>query len=281
MRMEQASSVPRPCFLFRRTCSIGSASPESGGAQAADSGGACTSRDVTAARRSTYSRSQFVQAAAAHVHDEGREGATALVARPYLEPRPAHGVEANEITGAVQVPVSACCSRMVSAAVHAASSLCAGADSELRAALELLAQVDGQWQCKSKKSSSFQGSELSVSSKGTAGSVSRGESGDRRGSLTICGNHDRTSPIQRSGDTQGWTVFHLPSIPGWSDPASAVGNTAGSPRHPCLHRPPCWVQSSSSRAPAFQGEGSVVNCLHRIDRRGGRRRRARLDGRLL
>jgi hypothetical protein len=28
---------------------------------------------------------------------------------------------------------------------------CTGANSELRAALELLAQVDGQWQCKSKK----------------------------------------------------------------------------------------------------------------------------------
>jgi hypothetical protein len=77
---------------------------------------------------------------------QGREEATALDARPRLAPRPAHGVEANEVAGAVQVPVSACFSPMVaaaSAAVHAASSRCMGHDGELHAALELLARWTG------------------------------------------------------------------------------------------------------------------------------------------
>ena len=53
------------------------------------------------------------------------------------------------------------------------------------------------------------GSELGVSSKGTAGSASRRgkRSGDWRGTLTICGNHDRTNPIQRSETPRGGRYF--------------------------------------------------------------------------
>ncbi|RLN13229.1 hypothetical protein C2845_PM09G03790 [Panicum miliaceum] len=154
-----------------------------------------TSRSVTAAWRSACSRSQFVQAAAAHVHDGagGREEVTALDAWPCLAPRPAHGVEANEVAGAVQVqvPVSARCSRMVAAAyaaVHAASSLRTGAAGKLRAALELLARWTGTSKSKMpiffflincKMSISSVHDQLSsVSSKGTAGSASCEESGE-------------------------------------------------------------------------------------------------------
>ena len=97
-----------------------------------------------------------LQAAAVHVHDEGGKEATALGARPRLAPRPAHGVEENKVAGAVQVPVLACCSRMVSAAFpHRAHRVFPLHGRQQRAtcrALELLSQLDRQWQCESEKS---------------------------------------------------------------------------------------------------------------------------------
>jgi len=53
------------------------------------------------------------------------------------------------------------------------------------------------------------GSVLGVLSKGTAGNVSRRgkRSGDWRGTLTICGNHDRTNPIRRSETPRGGRYF--------------------------------------------------------------------------
>jgi hypothetical protein len=89
------------------------------------------------------------------------------------------------------------------------------------------------------------------------------ESGDYRGSLTICGNHDRTNLIQHSKTSRvediSFTVHdEVPPTP--RSDRDGAANAAGSPRR--LHRPPYWVQSSSSRAPASQGHGSVINCLH-------------------
>ena len=87
-----------------------------------------------------------------------------------------------------------------------------------------------------------------------------------RASLPICGDLNRTLPIQRSGEAQGWTVCHLPSTPTVneipptlrSDPAGAIGDAAAPPHRPGLRRPVSRVQNCSRRVPACHGHGAIV-----------------------